>query len=84
MTQAIYDKIGKTYDATRKADPIIAQKIFDLLKPTPNGVYLDLGCGSGNYTNALFSTGVKIEGIDVSQTMLSRAKNKYPNITFHQ
>lgn len=84
MTYATYDTIGKTYDTTRKADPSIAQKIFDLLKPIPEKPYLDLGCGSGNYTQALFSKGVKIEGIDISQGMLSKAREKYPEVIFHQ
>ena len=51
--EPIYNTIGKTYDTTRKADPEIAQKITRLLCVEPQKTYLDIGCGSGNYTGAL-------------------------------
>lgn len=50
MTKPIYDTIGKTYDSTRQADPEITQKLLELLCPIVGGKYLDIGCGSGNYT----------------------------------
>lgn len=53
MNNAIYNTIGKTYDLTRKADPMITETIIKLLKPKESGKYLDLACGSGNYTVAL-------------------------------
>ena len=54
MSLAVYDKIGKTYDQTRKADPEISAKIINFLSPKENGCYLDVGCGSGNYTEMIF------------------------------
>lgn len=54
MSLAVYDKIGKTYDQTRKADSEITAKIISFLSPKENGCYLDVGCGSGNYTEMLF------------------------------
>lgn len=85
MTQTVvYDKIGKTYDTTRKADPEILDRIYRHLSPKNGGKYLDLGCGSGNYTNALFQKGVNICGLDISQEMLSKAKLKNPKIDWIQ
>lgn len=84
MTNAVYNTIGKTYDNTRKADPEIAKTIAKLLQYKPNGFYLDIGCGSGNYTGALAEIGLKIEGIDLSTEMLEKAKKKYSQINFHQ
>ena len=83
MTKPIYDTIGKTYDNTRKADPEITKKLLELLCPITGGKYLDIGCGSGNYTNALAAQGLTIEGLDLSLEMLTKAKNKYPHIVFH-
>ena|SRR3990167_139772 len=84
LKKAIYNKIGKTYDATRRADPGITKKLIELLCPMVNGCYLDIGCGSGNYTGALSDKGLNIEGIDISEEMLRKARQKYPHIVFHQ
>lgn len=83
MNNAIYNAIGKTYDLTRKADPIITQTILDLLKPQATGKYLDLACGSGNYTVALHEQNLDIDGIDISEEMLSKAKSKSELITWY-
>jgi ubiquinone/menaquinone biosynthesis C-methylase UbiE len=80
MATAVYDKIGKTYDQTRKADPGIISRILMHLSPHPTGHYLDIGCGSGNYTEAVFKRGFNICGLDVSEEMLAKAKNKNPQI----
>jgi len=84
VAEPIYNSIGKTYDVTRKADPIITQTIIKHLCPKQNKKYLDLGCGSGNYTGALNSKGISIDGVDVSSEMLGKAKIKYPNIQWHK
>lgn len=84
MLDATYDTIGKTYDTTRKADPTIAKRIFELLHPGAGNQYLDIGCGSGNYTGDLFSRGANISGIDISEVMLTKAREKFPEIKFYQ
>ena len=84
MHAPIYERIGQTYDETRKADPEITNQLLTLLNPSPEGRYLDIGCGSGNYTQALFMRSVLVEGIDISSTMLTKARKKYPYMAFHQ
>ena len=69
-----YDHIGIDYNATRKADPFLAQKLVEHLQPKKNGNYLDIGCGTGNYTVALNQKGYAFVGIDPSTTMLEQAK----------
>ena len=81
---AIYSQIGITYDETRKADPQLAQNIIELLSPNLGGFYLDIGCGTGNYTHALAEKGYSIIGADISEDMLGKAKRKYPKIKFYQ
>jgi ubiquinone/menaquinone biosynthesis C-methylase UbiE len=80
MSAAIYDEIGQTYDTTRSADPKIIKEIVKHLSPCLEGDYLDIGCGSGNYTEAIFKKGFNICGIDISQVMLNMAKKKNPQI----
>jgi len=81
---AIYNTIGKTYDTTRKPDPEIVKILSHFLEPTSSGRYLDVACGSGNYTNALAQTGLNIEGFDISDEMLGKARLKNPAISWHQ
>jgi len=80
----IYDKIGKGYNTTRCADPYITERIFQLLNPVPDGLYIDVGCGTGNYLSALSQRGLQFYGIDPSALMLSEAKAKNNNAVFIQ
>lgn len=73
---ALYDKIGTGYDTTRCADPFILSRLLHHLAPTRDRFYLDVGCGTGNYTSAIAAVGVRIAGIDFSRTMLARAREK--------
>ncbi|KAB2807740.1 class I SAM-dependent methyltransferase [Phaeocystidibacter luteus] len=75
-----YNHIGTNYDVTRKADPFLAKTLFELLNPSPEKVYLDIGCGTGNYTTALHQMGVNFIGVDPSEKMISEAKQKSSSI----
>ena len=78
----IYDKIGEGYNKTRKADPYITTRLFDLLDPQKDKSYLDIGCGTGNYTIALNELGVNLTGVDPSDKMLEEARSKSNNINW--
>ncbi|MEM8999443.1 MAG: class I SAM-dependent methyltransferase [Bacteroidota bacterium] len=71
-----YDKIGTNYNLTRKADKFLTQKFLQYLNPKRGGIYLDIGCGTGNYTIELQKKGGQFIGIDPSQNMLEKAKRK--------
>jgi len=73
---AKYDIIGHDYNETRKADPYLARRLFQLLEPKPEGHYLDIGCGTGNYTHIFQQNGVSFIGIDPSEKMLEKARLK--------
>ncbi|MDY6796942.1 MAG: methyltransferase domain-containing protein [Actinomycetota bacterium] len=74
---AVYDEIGIGYDETRKADPYIASRIIHYLDIDDEGIYLDVACGTGNYTVALAErTGAAFYGVDVSEHMLGIAVKK--------
>ena len=71
-----YDNIGTNYNLTRKADKYLTERLLHHLKPTKSGKYLDIGCGTGNYTNELQKNGFQFIGIDPSKQMLEKAKLK--------
>ncbi len=75
-----YDKIGTGYNLTRKADKYLTEQLIRHLQPIKNGKYLDIGCGTGNYTIELYKKGLQIIGVDPSKRMLENAKIRNRNI----
>jgi 2-polyprenyl-3-methyl-5-hydroxy-6-metoxy-1,4-benzoquinol methylase len=43
---------------------------------------LDLGCGTGQLTQEIASSGAEVKGIDLSQALIDRARNHYPHLQF--
>ena len=74
---ADYDEIGVGYDETRRADPYITSRIIHHLDIHDEGLYLDMACGTGNYTVAITElTDATFYGIDVSEQMIEIARKK--------
>ncbi|WP_249777680.1 class I SAM-dependent methyltransferase [Paenalkalicoccus suaedae] len=74
---ALYDQIGVSYDTTRRENQEITRRMVHLLDASETGKYLDMACGSGNYTIAMKSAGgMNMVGADVSEQMLERAGKK--------
>lgn len=82
--QEKYDTIGENYNLTRQADAYLADRMLHWLAPFEAGSYLDIGCGTGNYTIALANQGVNFIGIDPSERMLHEAKSKTSEIKWMQ
>ena len=74
MTQK-YDRIGAHYNHTRRADPYLASQLIWHVDSARGGVFLDIGCGTGNYTHALAKSGMQMIGIDPSSEMLRKANS---------
>lgn len=77
-----YNIAGRTYNSTRKADPYLVHLLRTMLNPKEGSTYLDIGCGTGNYTVALSDDGIQFIGIDPSTVMLQEAQRKNANITW--
>lgn len=74
--EPIYNKIGQGYDTTRRADEEILQNLFELLNIKDDGSYLDVACGTGNYTLELAKCGGSWFAFDQSELMIAEACNK--------
>lgn len=48
------------------------------------GPLLDLGCGTGNSTAPMSERGLDVTGVDASAAMLAVAREKLPDVEFHQ
>ncbi|MGB0177908.1 MAG: class I SAM-dependent methyltransferase [Owenweeksia sp.] len=81
-TPAKYDKIGVGYNRTRQADPYLTERIYHLLQAIEGKHYLDVGCGTGNYTCALHKREVRLTGVDPSLQMLEKAREKSSSINW--
>ena len=77
---ALYNKIGIEYNATRRADKFLTGRFREFLSPQKNENYLDVGCGTGNYTCALSGERYQFYGIDPSETMLEKARRRNCNV----
>lgn len=82
----IFDKkIARVYDAWyqspegRAIDTSVEKFIRSLVKPMPGERVLDVGCGTGNQLLMLNRLGLNISGIDASQPMIDRARERLGN-----
>ncbi len=78
----VYNSIGIGYNSTRCADPYLSERLYQLLNPESGKLYLDIGCGSGNYTLELAKRGIAFWGMDPSAIMLDEAKSKFSEINW--
>ena len=69
----VYNKVKNDYE--------IGQ-IVNAAGPTSESIILDIGCGTGDHVNALNMKELDVIGVDISQAMISKAKQKYPKSKF--
>ncbi len=56
--------------------------VINYLKPTAADKLLDIGCGSGLFSDLVNLTRAKVTGIDASERLIDRAKKRNPIIRF--
>ena len=76
MEPVLYNSIGTGYNNKRTADHYLAERLYENVVSGSKGIYLDIGCGTGNYTIALQNKGLEMWGIDPSSKMLETATAK--------
>lgn len=60
----------------------LGRGVVDLLEPAAGERILDLGCGTGDLTHEIATSGAHVVGRDLSRSMLEKARIKYSNLTF--
>ena len=56
--------------------------LLDLLKPRPGEMILDVGCGTGVFTLNVLGCGSRVTGLEISQFMLMKARQKMEGYSF--
>lgn len=78
-----YDEISIIYDDVREEDITTLNALLEKGKLHKNSTVVDIGCGTGNYANALSRvTGASIYGLEASEGMISKARAKNKDIIF--
>jgi len=57
-------------------------EIINKTTPSSQSKILDIGCGTGHHVDMLSSKGLDVIGIDISPSMIKKAKMNYPNCNF--
>ena len=86
------DKPTQEWDVKRYQDQHsfvwhYGSSLVDLLQAKPGQVILDVGCGTGELTEAIAcsstdSSSIHVIGMDSDLRMIEKAKLQYPNLTF--
>lgn len=82
----VYDKFYATiYDylvySSHKGDYEIGE-IINKTSPTSQSKILDVGCGTGHHVAKLEEKDLNAIGLDISESMIEKARQNYPNYTF--
>jgi SAM-dependent methyltransferase len=57
-------------------------QIINATQPNTRSIILDVGCGNGHHVSKLAEDNLNIVGIDISPSMIKKAKENYPNLSF--
>ncbi|MBE7380686.1 MAG: methyltransferase domain-containing protein [Leptolyngbya sp. SIO1E4] len=60
----------------------LGQGVLELLNPQPGEQILDLGCGTGQLTQAISNRGATVIGLDADPTMIAEAQQNFPALSF--
>jgi SAM-dependent methyltransferase len=78
MAGARYDGLADWYDTEFQPAPLESETWETLLQllDDPPATLLDVGCGTGSYAAGLAERGWDVTGVDVSEDMLRRARER--------
>lgn len=58
------------------------KQIMNATEPNGESVILDIGCGNGHHVSKLAEENLRVVGIDISSSMIQKAKENYPELKF--
>jgi len=79
-----FSKAAKQYNSIASIQRVIAEQALINLPHRLQGQALDIGCGTGIHTQALYHKGAAATGVDIAEGMLAFARKKYSDPIFIQ
>jgi trans-aconitate methyltransferase len=73
---------SQLYDESFNIITRLGAGVLDLLAPRQGERIVDLGCGTGELTAQIAAAGADVLGLDASEAMIVRARERYPDIRF--
>ncbi len=86
----VFDAAAKEYDSWydtalgKHVDDVETACAFKWIDALKASHFLDVGCGTGNFSRKLTDKGHQVTGIDISNNMLDIARNKVPEASFYE
>jgi ubiquinone/menaquinone biosynthesis C-methylase UbiE len=78
-----YDQIGASYNSTRIADQRIVTRLVELIELPTGSRLVDIGAGTGNYSQALVEAGFNVSAVEPSAVMRDQGKESY-SLSWHE
>ena len=69
-----------SYDSAATLQRYACEKLLNFQPTSPQGVWLDIGCGTGTSAQQLYQSSAKCIGIDMSFEMLKQAKSNSKSV----
>lgn len=80
-----YDRLADDYAIHRRVHPEVLWRLVEACPDWPNGRILEIGCGTGNYINAIKQhVSSECWGLDPSAGMLAKAEDAGEDVRFIQ
>ncbi len=89
-TKRMYNQFGSEYQKSR--DERKKERVYNEFLEVPSMVkavgnigskrLLDVGCGAGIHAKKYLQKGAKVEGVDISETMIKLARKNCPDVNF--
>jgi ubiquinone/menaquinone biosynthesis C-methylase UbiE len=80
-----FDNVSGQYQEKAIIQQTAASNLLSLIKIRKSDSIIDIACGPGHITYRLSKiTSGKVTGIDISEGMITQAKNLYPGLDFRQ
>src|SRR3954462_10158660 len=73
---------SQLYDESFNIITRLGAGVLDLLAPRPGERIVDLGCGTGDLTAQIAAAGAEVIGLDASEAMIVRARERFPQLRF--
>ena len=75
-----WESVYRTNPIQNRFNDQIMDRLIGLFEPSPGALFLDAGCGTGDHSIRIAARGFHCVGIDISETILAKARQNAANL----